>query len=153
MLPVKFYQIPFSGFKERSKMTQLIRAIILVFRSARKTNQNLVKNENLVEDVKFLLPVKIPLSGFREVKNVAANQRPGGHLDFPIGPKNTSLLEDIVVLLPVMFPKILFIQWQPDDQVKPRPCGTCIKGENVNLLPSAKSFTPFKGVYIAPLIN
>ena len=38
------------------------------------------KNTNLVEDVDILLPVKfrwIPFSGFREVENVSANQRPG----------------------------------------------------------------------------
>ena len=38
------------------------------------------KNTNLVEDLKILLPVKflwIPLSSFREVKNVSSNQRPG----------------------------------------------------------------------------
>ena len=32
----------------------------------------------------------------------------GGHLDFPIGPKNTNLVEDVEVLLPVMFRWILF---------------------------------------------
>ena len=50
------------------------------------------KNTNLVEDVEILLPVKFrwtPFSGFREdVQNVWANQRPGGHHDFLIGPKN-----------------------------------------------------------------
>ena len=38
------------------------------------------KNTNLVEDFEILLPVKflwIPFSGFREVENVSANQRPG----------------------------------------------------------------------------
>ena len=40
-----------------------------------------LKNTNLVEDIKILLPVKfrwIPFSGFRgEVENASANQRPG----------------------------------------------------------------------------
>ena len=37
----------------------------------------------------------IPFSGFRrEVENASAIQRPGGHLGFPIGPKNTNLVED-----------------------------------------------------------
>ena len=27
----------------------------------------------------------------------------GGHLDFPIGPKNTNLVEDVEFLLPVKF--------------------------------------------------
>ena len=32
----------------------------------------------------------------------------GGHLVFPIGPKNTNLVEDIEILLPVKFLLILF---------------------------------------------
>ena len=32
----------------------------------------------------------------------------GGHLVFPIGPKNTNLVEDIEILLPVKFRLILF---------------------------------------------
>ena len=64
------------------------------------------KNTNLVEDGEILLPVKfrsIPFSGFREVENVSANQRPGGHLVFffPIGPKNTNLVEGVEILFPV----------------------------------------------------
>ena len=38
------------------------------------------KNTNLVEDIEFLLHVKfyqIPISRFRKVENVSANQRPG----------------------------------------------------------------------------
>ena len=54
-----------------------------------------LKNTNLVEGVKILIPVKfcwIPFSSFREeVENISANQRPGGHLVFPIRPKNTKL--------------------------------------------------------------
>ena len=49
------------------------RAAILFFRSARK-------NTNLVKDVEIFLHVKfnwILFCGFREVKNVSANQRPG----------------------------------------------------------------------------
>ena len=33
---------------------------------------------------------------------------PGGHLVFPIGPKNTNLVEDIKMLLPVKFRQIPF---------------------------------------------
>ena len=32
----------------------------------------------------------------------------GGHLVFPIGPKNTNLVEDVEILLPVKFCRILF---------------------------------------------
>ena len=49
------------------------RVSILFFRSAHK-------NTILVEDIEILHPVKfrqIPFSGFREVENVSANQRPG----------------------------------------------------------------------------
>ena len=66
------------------------------------------KNTKLVEDVEFLLPVKlrwIPFSGFRgEVENVSPNQRPGRpSCFFSIGPKNTTLVEDVEILLPVKF--------------------------------------------------
>ena len=33
---------------------------------------------------------------------------PGGHLVYPIGPKNTNLVEDITILLPVKFHYIPF---------------------------------------------
>ena len=61
--------------EEKSKMSQAMRIPggYFVFPIGRK-------NTNLVEDVKVLLPVKfrwIPFSGFREVENVSANQRPG----------------------------------------------------------------------------
>ena len=48
------------------------------------------QNTNLVEDIEFLLHVKfrwIPLSGFREVENVSANQRSGRPSYFSICPK------------------------------------------------------------------
>ena len=32
----------------------------------------------------------------------------GGHLVFPIGPKNTNLVEDVEIYLPVKFCQILF---------------------------------------------
>ena len=32
----------------------------------------------------------------------------GGHLIFPIGPKNTNLVEDVEILLPIKFRQILF---------------------------------------------
>ena len=52
------------------------------------------KNTNSVEDVEILLPINfhwIPFSGFREVKNVSANQRPGRPSCFSKCPKNTNL--------------------------------------------------------------
>ena len=69
---------------------------------------NQPENKNLVEDVDYLLSVKlpqIPLSNCREVENVSANQC--GHICFPMGPKNTNLEEDLVYLLLVKFHPIL----------------------------------------------
>ena len=43
----------------------------------------------------------ILFSGYREVENVSANQRPGRPSCFPISPKNTNLVEDVEILLPV----------------------------------------------------
>ena len=65
------------------------------------------KNTNKVEDVQILLPLKfrcIPFSGFKgEVRNVSANQRPGGHIVSPIDSKNINLGEDVEILLLVKF--------------------------------------------------
>ena len=66
-----------------------------------------LKNTNLVEGVEILLPIKFrrfPCSGFREVENVSANQRPGRPFCFfPIDLKNTNLVEGNESLLPVKF--------------------------------------------------
>ena len=58
---------------------------------------------------------QIPFSGLRrKVKNVSANQRPGGHLGFPIGPNNINLLEDVEFLLPVKFHQILLSSFREE---------------------------------------
>ena len=52
------------------------------------------KNTNLVDDVDILLPVKfrwVPFSGFGEVKNVSANQKPGRPSCFSDRPKKHKL--------------------------------------------------------------
>ena len=58
------------------------------------------KNSNLIEDVKFLLPVSfrwIPRSGFREeVENASANKRPGRPSWFLIDQKNTPNLSSFI---------------------------------------------------------
>ena len=41
-------------------------------------------------------------------RNVSANQRRSGHLDFQMEPKNTNFQEDVEILLPVKFHLILF---------------------------------------------
>ena len=69
------------------------------------------KNTNLVEDIEILLPVKfcrIPFSGFREVENVSANQRPGRPSCFSDRPEKHNFVEDIEILLPVKFRRIPF---------------------------------------------
>ena len=52
------------------------------------------KNTILVEDIEILHPVKfrqIPFSGFREVENVSANQRPGWPSCFSDRPEKHNL--------------------------------------------------------------
>ena len=53
----------------------------------------------------------IPFCGFEAVENVSANQRSGGHLVFPIGPKNTNFVEGVDILLPVKF------RWIPGSKI------------------------------------
>ena len=52
-----------------------------------------------------LASLQVPLNSVPrvrgEVENVPANQRPGGHFAFPIGPKNINLVEDVEMLLAV----------------------------------------------------
>ena len=75
LLPVKFHEIPFSGFRgEVKNVSANLRPERPYCFSDRP------KNTNLVEHIEILLPVKflpIRFSGFREVKNVSANQMPG----------------------------------------------------------------------------
>ena len=101
-----FFQSRSAVSEEKSRMSQPIMChsghlFLLIGR----------KNTDLVKDVEILLPVKfrqILFSGFREeVENVSANQRPGGHLVFPIGPKYKKV-EGVEILLPVKFRWIPF---------------------------------------------
>ena len=76
LLPVKFHEIPFSGFRGE------VKNVSANLRPGRPSCFPIgPKNTNLVEHIEILLPVKflpIRFSGFRgEVKNVSANQRPG----------------------------------------------------------------------------
>ena len=64
------------------------RVAILFFRSVQNT-------QTMVEDVEILLPVKfrrIPFCGFREGKNVSANQRSGRPSCFSDQPRKTQTL-------------------------------------------------------------
>ena len=76
LLPVKFRQIPVSGFRGKVEMSQPIRG-----KGGHLAFPTSPKNTNLVEDLEILLPVKfrcIPFSGFRGVvQKSSANQRPG----------------------------------------------------------------------------
>ena len=62
---------------------------------------------SLVEDIEYLLPVKLcqnRFSGCRgEVEYGSANQRPGWPCSFADWPKNANLVEDIQYLLPFKF--------------------------------------------------
>ena len=72
---------------------------------------NWPENTNLVEDVQILLLVKfrwIRFSGFREVENVSANQKPGRPSCFSDPRENTNLVEDVEILLSVKFRLIPF---------------------------------------------
>ena len=81
------------------------RAAILFFRSARKT-----------QTWKRIL-ISCFLSSFVEFRSAVSEEKSkmsqpirgqGGHLVFPIGPKNTNLVEDVKILLPVKFGWIPF---------------------------------------------
>ena len=81
---------------------------LTIRRGRRSCFSNRPENTNLVEDIEILLPVKfrwIPFSGFREVKNVSANRRPGRPFYFSDRQKNTptNLVEDAEILFPVKF--------------------------------------------------
>ena len=53
----------------------------------------------------------------------------GGHLDFPIGPKNTNLVEDFQILLPVKFRWIPFSGFREVENVSAN-----IRGEGGHLV-------------------
>ena len=83
----------------------LTRAAILFFRSARKTQ------------TWYRTLISCFLSSFVEFRSAASEGKSnmsqpirgqGGHLVFPIGPKNTNLVEDVEILFPVKFPWIPF---------------------------------------------
>ena len=81
------------------------RAAILFFRSAQKTQtwQRALRSCFLSSVVEFYLVVLEEKS-----KMYQPIMGQGGHLVFPIGPKNTNLVEDIEILLPVKFRWIPF---------------------------------------------
>ena len=74
------------------------RTAILFFRSARKTQtwQRTLRSCFLSSFVKFHSAVSDEKS-----KMYQPIRGQGGHLVFPIGPKNTNLVEDVEILLPV----------------------------------------------------
>ena len=109
VFPISLRSCFLSSFVEFSSVVSEKKSKL--FQAIRDQGSHLVfpiglKNTNLVENVEILLSVKfrcILFSGFREVENVAANQRPGGHLVFHISQKNTNLVEDFKILLNVKF--------------------------------------------------
>ena len=81
---------------------------------------------------------------------VFANQRPGGHLDFPIGPKNTNLVEDLGILLPIKFRLIQFSGFRGEVKnvsANQRPGGHLdfpISPKNTNLVEDVEILLPVK---------
>ena len=74
----------------------------------------------------------------------------GGHLVFPIGPKNTNLVEGIKILLPVKFRWILFSSFRGEvenvsaNQSLGRPSCFSDRPENTNLVKDIEILLPVK---------
>ena len=102
LLPVKWGWIPFSGFREQvgNVSANQTRVAILFFQSARKTQTWLraLRSCFLSSFVKFRSAVPEEKS---KMSQPIRDQ--GGHLVFPIRPKNTNLVEGLEILLPVRF--------------------------------------------------
>ena len=107
LLPVKFYWIPFRGFREEDENVSDNQTPGWPF-----CLSDLPKNTNLVETLRscFLSSfVKFHSAVLEEKSKMSKPIRGrGGHLVFPIGPKNTNLVENTEILLPVKFHWILF---------------------------------------------
>ena len=87
------------------------------------------------------------LSSFVEFRSVVSEEKSkmtqpirgqGGHLVFPIGPKNTNLVEDVEILLPVKFRWIPFSSFREVDvsanQRQRQPFYFPIRPKNTNLV-------------------
>ena len=74
----------------------------------------------------------------------------GGHLVFPIGPKNTHLVEDVEILLPVKFCWNLFIGFRGEvenvsaNQSPGRPSCFSDRPKNTNLVEDVEILLPVK---------
>ena len=74
----------------------------------------------------------------------------GGHLVFPIGPKNTNLEEDVDILLPVKFRGIPFSGFRGEvenvsaNQRPRRPSCFSDRPKNTNLVGDVKILLPVK---------
>ena len=114
LLPVKLCWIPCSGFQRRSRkcLSQSdATAAILFFRSARKTQTWLraLRSCFLSRFVEFRSAVSEEKS-----KMYQPIRGKGGHLVFPIGPKNTNLIEGDEILLTVKFRWIVFSRFREE---------------------------------------
>ena len=69
-------------------------------------------------------------NGFKgKVENIYAIRGWGGHLVFPIGPRNTNVVEDVKFLLPVKFQQIPFSDFREEVEnvsANQRPCSHLI---------------------------
>ena len=124
------------------------RTAILFFRSARKTQtwQRTLRSCFLSSFVKFHSAVSDEKS-----KMYQPIRGQGGHLVFPIGPKNTNLVEDVEILLPVKVRWIPFKRFQRRSQKclsKSRSLGGHIVfpigPKNTNLVENIEILLPVK---------
>ena len=74
----------------------------------------------------------------------------GGHLVFPIGPKNTNLVEDVGILLPIKFRRIPFSGFRGEvknvsaNQRPGRPSCFPTDPKNTNLVEDIEILLPVK---------
>ena len=108
LLPVKFYDIPFSGFfREVKNVSANLRPGRSSCFSDRPEKHKLGRAH---WDLASCQVSSNSVQRFqrRSQKCLSQSDAGGGHLGFPIGPKNTNLVEHIELLLPVKFRRIPF---------------------------------------------
>ena len=128
------------------------RAAILFFRSAWKTQTwyRTLRSCYLTSFVEFR-------SAVSEAKSKMSQpiRGQGGHLVFPIGPKNTNLVEDVEILLPVKFRWIPFSCFRGEvenvsaNQRPGRPSCFPIGPRNTNLVEDVEILLPVKFRWIS----
>ena len=140
LLPVKFHWIPLSGFSgEVKNVSANQRPGRPSCFSDRPEKHNLGRGRwDLASCQVSLNSIKRFQCGKSKLSQPIRGQ--GGHLVFPISPKNTNLVEDVEILLPVKFPWILFsgfsgkVENVSANQRPGRPSCFFDRPENTNLV-------------------